>query len=63
MTMELATETGRLVVEKRRDVLVDYRKLLSRWVVGAGRDNKHLARLTLRVLDGEDYGAALTKVS
>ena len=61
--MELATETGQLRVEKRRDAVSDYRKLLNRWVVGAGRENKHLAKLTLRVLDGEDYGAAIGKVS
>ena len=61
--MELATDTGRLVVEKRRDALGDYRKLLSRWIVGAGRDNEHLAKLTLAVLDGEEYGSAIGKVS
>lgn len=61
--MELATEETRLLVEKRRDAVVDYRKLLNRWVVGAGRENRHLAKLTLRVLDGEEYGSAIGKVS
>lgn len=61
--MELATEETRLIVEERRDAVVDYRKLLNRWVVRAGRENKHLAKLTLRVLDGEEYGSALGKVS
>lgn len=61
--MELATEETRLIVEKRRDAVRDYRKLLNRWVVGAGRENKSLAKLTLRVLDGEEYGSALGKVS
>ncbi len=61
--MELATEETRLIVEERRDAVKDYRKLLNRWVVGAGRENRHLAKLTLRVLDGEEYGSALGKVS
>ena len=61
--MELATEETRLVVEKRRDAMKDYRRLLTRWVVGAGKENKHLAKLTLACLDGEEYGDALAKVS
>lgn len=58
-----ATEETRLLVEKRRDAMVDYRRLLNRWMARAGRDNKHLAALTLRVLDGEEYGRAIGKVS
>lgn len=61
--MELATEETRLIVEKRRDVLSDYRKLLNRWVVGSGRENKKLAAITLAVLDGRDYEDAISKVS
>ena len=54
-----ATEEAREIVVKRRDALVDYRKLLSRWVVGAGRENKKLAALTLAVLDGRKYEDAI----
>lgn len=58
-----ATETGRLDVMSRRDALKDYRKLLSRWTVAAGRENKYLAELTVLVLNGEEYGDAIAKVS
>ena len=62
MAMDAATGTGRLRVEKRRDANGDYRRLLNRWVVAAGKDHENLARLTLLVLDGEEYEAAIGKV-
>ena len=57
------TETGQLRVEKRRDAARDYRRLLNRWVVTAGEDRKDLAEITVLVLNGEDYGEAIAKVS
>ena len=54
-----ATETGRLTVTKRRDALEDYRRLLNRWVVKGGRENRKLAALTLAVLDGRSYEDAI----
>ena len=58
-----ATGTGRLKVEKRRDANGDYRRLLNRWVVAAGKEHEKLANLTLLVLDGEEYDAAIGRVA
>ena len=61
--MILATEEGREEVEKRRDANADYRRLLNRWAVAAGKEHKSLASLTLRVLGGEEYNAAVAQDS
>ena len=61
--MNAATETGRLEVEKRRDANGDYKRLLNRWVVAAGKEHKELANVTLLVLDGEEYDAAIGRVA
>jgi len=58
-----APEDAKLIVEMRRDAMRDYRKLLGRWTVAAGRENGFLAELTVLVLNGEDYGDAITKIS
>ena len=60
--METATEEARIVVEKRKDAARDYRKLLTRWTVTAGREHKSLAALTLAVMNGEDYDSVVGKV-
>ena len=60
--METATEEGRMVIEKRRDAATDYRRLLSRWAVVAGREHKELADLTVAVLGGEEYYSALKTI-
>ena len=62
-TLIPATEEGREAVVSRRDATKDFRKLLGRWAVAAGRENLFLAELTVRVLNGEDYGDAIAKIS
>ena len=58
-----ATETGRLMMVSQRNAARDFRKLLNRWTVAAGRENAFLAELTVLVLNGEDYGDAIAKIS
>ena len=61
--MIAATEEGREIVENRRVAAEDFRRLLNRWVVAAGRDHPSLAKVTLLVLDGEDYDAAIGRTA
>ena len=58
-----APENAKMIVEMRRDDMRNFRKLLNRWTVAAGRENRFLAELTVRVLNGEDYGDAIAKIS
>ena len=60
--METATKTGKLEVEKRRDAASDYRRLLNRWVVTAGRENEFLASITLAVMKGESYDSVMGRM-
>jgi len=57
--MIAATEEGREEVASRRVAAEDFRRLLNRWVVAAGREHPELAKVTLLVLDGESYDAAI----
>ena len=61
--MTPATEEGREIMVSQRNAARDFRKLLNRWTVAAGRENTFLAELTVRVLNGEDYGDAIAKIS
>ena len=63
MEFEPALEDADTVMKERRDIMRCYRKLLNRWVVAAGRERTDLAEITVLVLNGEDYGAAIAKVS
>ena len=58
-----ALEDAAVTSSERRDIMRCYRKLLNRWVVAAGRDRTDLAEITVLVLNGEDYGDAIAKVS
>jgi hypothetical protein len=57
--LEAAPKDATIIVEKRRDIMRDYRKLLNRWAVAAGRENEKLADLTLAVLSGNSYEDAI----
>ena len=56
-------EDASVVMDERRDIMRCYRKLLNRWVVAAGSHRTDLAEITVLVLNGEDYGDAIAKVS
>ena len=56
-----ATDIGRKDVENRKNAAEDYRRLLNRWALAGGRENKALADLTLAVLSGERYDSAVGK--